>query len=123
MKLKNVLITTGLLSTVTGLIYLLGFFGPTEAEIKKWAMLAILAGLLSVACSRSNFQKMWITVLAVFGYGLLLIAQAFPIYMWFTAPMLTDKQSDFVISYWYSIPHFLVAFFALWSIVKIVKRK
>jgi len=123
MKLKNVLIVTGLLSMVMGLVYLLGFFGPTEGEVKNWAMLSILAGLLSAGFSQSNFHRMWITVLAVFGYGLLLIAQALPIYMWFNAPMLTDKQSDFVISYWYSIPHFLVAFFALWSIVKILKRK
>ncbi len=123
MKLKNVLITTGLFSMIAGFVYLLGLYGPTEAEVKKWAMLSILAGLLSIGFSSSNFQKMWITVLAVFGYGLLLIAQALPIYMWFNAPMLSDKQSDFVISYWYSIPHFLVAFFALWSIVKVLKRK
>ena len=122
MKLKHVLIVTGLLSMVMGLVYLLGFFGSTEGEVKNWAMLSILAGLLSAGFSHSNFHRTWITVLAVFGYGLLLIAQALPIYMWFNAPMLTDKQSNFVISYWYSIPHFLVAFFALWSIVKILKK-
>ncbi len=121
MKLKNLFVITGLLSIATGLVYLLGFYGPTEAEIKQWAMLAVLAGVLSIIFSGSNSKKISLNVMAVLGYSLLFIAQIFPIYMWFTSPMLSDKQSDFAMSYWYSIPHFLLGMFVFLSVVKIVK--
>ena len=121
MKLKTLLIITGLCSLVSGLSYLIGLYGPTEAEVKDWAVLAVLAGLISLAASRLDFKKTWMVAGGVAGFLLLALAQILPIYMWFTSPMLSDKQSTFTVSAWYSVPHFTVAILAIILIVKILR--
>jgi hypothetical protein len=122
MKLKTLLIITGLCSLVSGLSYLVGLYGPTEAEVKNWAMLAILAGAVSLWASRLDFKKTWMIACGAVGYLILALAQILPIYMWFTAPILSDKQSTFVVSAWYSVRHFTVAILAVICLTKILDR-
>ncbi len=113
---------TGILALALGLSYWLGFYGPLEGEIVLWAMLCGLAGILVLIGSKIGFNKAWKKVAGLLGFTLLAIAQIPAIYMWFTAPMISDKNSAPIVEF-YSTPHFLLAALSLLCIFKVAKEK
>jgi hypothetical protein len=112
---------TGILALALGLSYLLGFYGPLESEIRLWAMLCTLAGVLVLVGAKIGFRSAWKKVAGMLGFSLLLAAQVPAIYMWFTSPMISDKNPADVFVL-FSIPHFLLAALCLICLFKVSKK-
>lgn len=111
---------TGVVTLVSAL--LLFSYGPSEAETDLWMFLGSLAGLLAIVSAFVKPQSILLKIAGTSGFLLLLLAQVPAIYMWFTSPLIGER-SKFVVSEWYSIPHFLVVILAIASIVTLFNSK
>jgi len=85
MKEIQLQLITGVSSVLTGLLYLLHAFGPTETETVMWGKAAILAGIVlgALALVAHLTQPQPIITFGLF-INLILIAllQILPIYLW-----------------------------------------
>ena len=120
-KRRAFMLTGALGSILLGLPYLLGAFGPTEAEVAMWGLVSLCLGavlvLLSVGIGGSDI-RMARTILAL-GYVVLALLQVLPTLLWFLfhGSGISDgtPPSAFVAHWAYSMPHF--ALFAVSIIV------
>ncbi|MGB3261995.1 hypothetical protein [Paenisporosarcina sp.] len=78
-KLK---ILVGILTIFTGLLYVLGVFGPTESIVETWGLLAIILGGMVVYLGiNKNKVSANVEMILVF---LLMLIQLPAIILWFT---------------------------------------
>lgn len=82
------------LSLFLGLVYLLI---PIEAEARMWGMLSILASVAIFLGLKASLKNPIIQFLGFLGFGVLALAQLFPIHAWTFAPMLTDSAESFML--------------------------
>lgn len=124
-KLKRLTGITGLLSVAVGLPYILGLYGPTEAEVRTWGITAIILGCGILVFLVSGGLS--ITAKHILGSMLLIAAliQIPPILLWFIfhGYGISDgtPPSSFVAHWGFSIPHILVLLDALWCLFLIYK--
>src|SRR5688500_19602896 len=72
-------------SVLTGLLYLLQVFGPTETEIVTWGKTAILAGIVLCALAlvaQLTHPQPIITLSLLVDLMLIALLQILPIYLW-----------------------------------------
>lgn len=103
-------IILGILSILTGLIYVIGLYGPTEAEVSTWGIFAFILGgmLIFLGIERSTNTHN----LAKFFVVCLLAIQIPPIILWFTfsGSSISDgtPPSSFVAHWIFATPHLVI---------------
>jgi len=111
LKRMSFLLIGAIGAILLGLPYILGAFGPTEAEVAKWGIVSLCTGvvlvLLSVGIRRSD-NRIFKVILAL-GYIFLALLQVLPFLLWFRfhGCGISDgtPPSAFVAHWGYSIPH------------------
>jgi len=94
-----------------GLPYILGAFGPTEAEVQIWGAVSSGTGVVLVLlCLGMRRSDKWVPkVVLALGYIFLALLQVLPTYLWFMfhGYGISDgtPPSAFVAHWGYSIPH------------------
>ncbi|MCR4441202.1 MAG: hypothetical protein QHH10_04080 [Peptococcaceae bacterium] len=115
-------IVTGILTIAVGLPYVLGLYGPTEAEVRTWGNMAIILGV-GILFSSTN---VFITK-RVLGSLLLIttLIQIPPIVLWFVfhGYGISDgtPPSSFMAHWGFSFPHIFVVLAAGWCLFLLYK--
>ncbi|NLG50775.1 MAG: hypothetical protein GX552_11750 [Chloroflexi bacterium] len=131
MQDRRLALGVALCDALIGLPYLLHAFGPTEAEVAQWGLLALVGGLalagLSFALTDERLAAL--KLLAAAGYGFLVLMQVLPVILWplFHGSGISDGSppSDFVAHWAYALPHaaLLVAnVLVMWRLLRSVAR-
>ncbi|WP_157452362.1 hypothetical protein [Bacillus sp. J33] len=125
MNEKNLKIILGVISILTGLIYVMGVYGPTEAEVSTWGLLAMIMGGLMVYFGIDKGNKTtFISILIVI---LLSIIQIPAIILWFifSGSSISDgtPPSYFVANWIYATPHIFIVLLGLLFILVSFKTK
>jgi hypothetical protein len=117
-------ITVGILTILTGLLYLFRVFGPTESEVFTWGILAVILGGVIVLL-RINKYKLTNFIKMVLAFFLVLI-QIPAIILWFSfhGSGISDgtPQSNFVAHWIFAIPHMMIVLLGVVLIVSLFKR-
>jgi uncharacterized membrane protein HdeD (DUF308 family) len=125
MNVKKLKITLGVLSILTGLIYVIGVFGPTESEVTSWGLLAMILGGMMVYFGIDKENKA--TFISILIAILLLAIQIPAIILWFmfTGSGISDgtPPSYFVANWIYATPHIVIFLLGLLFIFVSIKVK
>ncbi|WP_174730492.1 hypothetical protein [Mesobacillus harenae] len=114
----------GLVTLLTGLLYVLGVFGPTESIVVTWGLLALIIGGIVVFLGInkngvSDFVKMAIVFFLV-------LIQAPVIFLWFTfnGSGISDgtPPSNFVAHWIFATPHLVISLIGIVVIGSLFKR-
>lgn len=124
MKIKIYLI--GFLSFLIGIIYIVGLYGPTEAEVGRWGIISIILGCWLMLCNlylnKKILDKLKIIIIII-----ILLIQIPPIYLWFVfyGRGISDgtPPSTFIAHWGYSIPHIIIVILCIISINNFIKNK
>lgn len=123
--LKNVKVALGILSILTGLIYMLRLYGPTESEVATWGLIAAFLGGMVVYLALNPGKNSDINLKAVVVF--LSVIQIPPIYLWFifTGSGISDgtPQSPFVAHWLYSLPHVLIVLVGLFILFSPINKE
>jgi hypothetical protein len=108
----------GVLSILVGVPYVLGLFGPSEAEVGYWGLISMVGGVLLAVVPPfvGLFWRPAQRLLWGLGGGLLALLQVPPVLCWwaFHSYGISDgtPPSEFVAHWAYSLPHLLVILLA-----------
>ncbi|MFP3920027.1 hypothetical protein U5N28_19680 [Lysinibacillus telephonicus] len=118
-------IVLGVLTALTGLLYLLQFFGQTESEVVTWGLIAVVLGGIVVfqGLIKDKVNNVIEGVLIFF----VLLIQIPAILLWFifSGSSISDgtPTSNFVAHWIFAAPHIVIALFALTLIVSLLRRR
>ncbi|RXT06988.1 hypothetical protein [Ammoniphilus sp. CFH 90114] len=125
MRNTNILnILVGVLAILTGFLYVLRLFGPTESEVVSWRLLAVVIGGIVVFLGRietkvTNFLQGAFVCFLVF-------IQVPPIFLWFAfhGSGISDgtPPSNFVAHWIFATPHIAIALLGIIVIVSLFKK-
>ncbi|MBE4907781.1 hypothetical protein IMZ08_06895 [Bacillus luteolus] len=120
-------IFVGALAIITGFTYVLGVFGPTEAEVSDWGFFAaVLGGIMIYFRMNKSTTKTSNLIKTVFAFLLLLI-QIPAVILWFmfSGSGISDGSpaSDFVAHWIYAVPHIAIIILGLLVILFMFTRK
>lgn len=117
-------VVVGLLTILTGLLYLFRVFGPSESEVVTWGILAVILGGVIVLL-RTNKYKLTNGIKMIFVF-LLVLLQIPAIILWFlfNGSGISDgtPQSNFVAHWIFALPHMMIVFLGILLIVSLFKR-
>ena len=117
-------VAVGILTFLTGLLYLFRVFGPTESEVVTWGILAVLLGGVLILLGTNKYKLTnFIKMIFVF---LLVLLQIPAIILWFSfnGNGISDgtPQSNFVAHWIFAFPHMMIVFLGILLIVSLFKR-
>ncbi|QOR66501.1 hypothetical protein IM538_22535 [Cytobacillus suaedae] len=120
-------IIVGALAIITGFTYVLGVFGPTEAEVSDWGFFAaVLGGIMIYFGMNKPTTKTSNLIKTVFTF-LLMLVQIPAVILWFmfSGSSISDGSpaSDFVAHWIYAVPHIAIIILGLLVIVFMFTRK
>jgi hypothetical protein len=101
-------------SIAVGGLYVFQAFGPTEAEVATWGIVAIFWGIALIILATASGQRPHVIskFFVSLGYLGLALFQIFPIFLWFqySGRGISDgtPPSAFVAHWWYAFPHLAV---------------
>ncbi|HZJ22101.1 MAG TPA: hypothetical protein VFD54_02260 [Anaerolineales bacterium] len=117
---------TGVGSVLTGLLYLLQVFGPTETEIVTWGKTAILAGIVLCALAlvaQLTHPQPIITLSLLVDLMLIALLQILPIYLWLVShgSVISDgSPPDAFMAHWiFALPHSVLLILSLIILVRL----
>ena len=117
-------ILVGVLTIITGLLIVLGVFGPTESIVDTWGLVAVIIGGIVVYLG-INKNKVSVIVEMVLVFLLVLI-QVPAIFLWFTfnGSGISDgtPPSNFVAHWMFVTPHLIIALIGMMVMVSLFKR-
>ncbi|MCP8615958.1 hypothetical protein [Salirhabdus salicampi] len=106
----------GVLTIMTGLIYLFGIYGQMETEVQMWGIVAILLGGFIVWSSNQK-NKSAIRLFLL----LSTIIQVPAIILWLrhNGGIISDgtPSSSFIVHWGYATPHILIVFIGVFTIL------
>lgn len=121
-KPKSHSIIIGIISIIVGLMYVIGVYGATEAEVGYWGLLSVLLGILLIVISfliENKLTRIILVFLSVFS----LLIQILPISLWFAfhGSGISDgtPPSSFTAHWGFSIPHIIIFILCIINILKI----
>ena len=125
MKEIQLQLITGVSSVLTGLLYLLHAFGPTETEIVTWGKTAILAGI--VLCALALVAQLTpqpiITLSLLVNLILIALLQILPIYLWLVSHgsgILDGSPPGAFTAHWiFALPHSFLLILSLIILVRL----
>lgn len=117
---------TGVSSVLTGLLYLLQVFGPTETEIVTWGKTAILAGIVLCALAlvaQLTHPQSIITLSLLVNLMLIALLQILPIYLWLVSHgsgISDGSPPEAFIAHWiFALPHSVLLILSLIILVRL----
>ena len=121
-KLESIV---GVLTALTGLLYVFRVFGPTESEVVTWGILAvILGGCVVLLGININIITNFIKIGFVF---FLVLIQIPAIILWFlfNGRGISDgtPPSSFVAHWIFAIPHMVIVLLGIILIISLLKIK
>ncbi len=114
MNKLTLMVMVGVGSIVVGLPYMVGLFGPTEAEVGLWGLVACGLGLLLLllAIFLGERPAVWAKIILAFGYFGLALLQLLPIILWFEfhgRGISDGTPSSWFTAHWlFALPHLLL---------------
>lgn len=122
--LSKLLFTLGVLTALTGLLYLFQVFGQTESEVVTWGLVALVLGGILVFHSliKVKFNAAIENVLVF----VVLLIQLPAILLWFTfsGSSISDgtPPSNFVAHWIFATPHIVIVLFAIIIILSLLRK-
>lgn len=113
--LSIVMTATSLLSIVTGLLYILDIYGPTEAEARFWGITSVGIGFLLIALILLGSKNKTQAAIEALTTGTVIMLQVMPISLWTTLDIYSD-HSDFVPHPLFALPHVLLVILGSWCL-------
>lgn len=121
-RIKIAFLVTGIMSAITGILYLVQVYGTSEPEVGPWALLSVVAGVLPTILALIPLRNNWMAWGAIMAFALLIIFQILAISLWLGFHMVSD-QSVFVPQARYALPHIIIALLSMWSIYELLHGK
>ncbi|WP_078545343.1 hypothetical protein [Litchfieldia alkalitelluris] len=121
----NLEITLGIISVITGAIYLIGVYGPTEAEIANWGFIATILGgcMIFFGINKGEITNLFKIILL----GFLLLIQLPAIFLWFMfhGSNISDgtPPTQFIAHWIFATPHIMIVLIGVAIIVTTLKQK
>ncbi|WP_053366293.1 hypothetical protein [Bacillus sp. FJAT-27245] len=114
----------GVLAVLTGLLYLLRLFGPTESEVVSWGLLVVIIG--GVVTFLGIFKTKVTDLLTGALVFFLILIQLPAIFLWLTfhGSSISDgtPPSNFVAHWIFATPHIAISLIGLILIVSLIKK-
>lgn len=121
-KLESIV---GVLTALTGLLYVFRVFGPTEQEVIAWGILAvILGGCVVLLGFNINITTNFIEIGLVF-FLVLIQIPAIILWLLFNGRGISDgtPPSSFVAHWIFAIPHMVIVLLGIILIISLLKNK
>ncbi|MFC4411612.1 hypothetical protein ACFOZY_14385 [Chungangia koreensis] len=116
-------VLVGILTLLTGLLYLFRVFGPTESEVITWGLLAVILGGVFVLLSTTKFPNFMKMIVAC----LLVVIQIPAIILWvsFHGSGISDgtPKSNFVAHWIFAFPHMMIVVLGILLVFSLIDRK